>query len=317
MATLPLAGALRRESFSFDGEAMRLDQFLVAQLPQYSRMHLKGLIERGCVRVDGVLCKPRRQLKAGSRVEISYPAAAIAREGELKDWIIHEDKHLLVLNKPAGLLMHPLGTSWLTDLRAALSDVANLAGVLLQARPGIAAARVPRTGIVHRLDRQTSGVLLVAKTRTAYEKLLKAFKDRRIEKIYRAIVRGVPQNVSSRVKAPIGRLPGHRRVVVTPFGKSAETGLTVLEACSGNAIVEARPISGRTHQIRAHLALLGHPVAGDPEHEGQNVEPRPERLMLHAYRIRLTHPGTGKEVIFKAELSADFKAFWKLCRKKR
>jgi 23S rRNA pseudouridine1911/1915/1917 synthase len=249
-------------------------------------------------------------------VEVRFPQTKWPEENDFERWVIHEDKSLLILNKPAGLLMHPLGESWLKVPAAALSEkAANLAGLLQLIRPQIAEDDVPRCGIVHRLDRQTSGVLLVAKTAKAYEALIGAFKERRVEKRYRAIIRGLPREKNTHVEAPIGRRPGHRQILVTPFGKNAETAFSIVKAGKSAAIVEARPLTGRTHQIRAHLALIGHPVAGDVEfdHPAEGL-PRASRQMLHAYRVAFEHPATGRQVVFSAPLPADFRAFWKLCQ---
>ena len=295
-----------------DGE--RLDRFLAAALPSYSRAYLKGLIAKGCVKVEGSPKRPDYRLKAEEAVEVSFPEPGWLRI-PFEDWVLHEDEALLVLDKPAGLLMHPLGESWTRAPQAALSEEEpNLAGLLQLHRPGILAARVPRCGIVHRLDRQTSGVLLVAKTRRAYESLTRAFKEREVDKVYRAIVAGVPALASLKVSAPVGRGPGRRLVKVTPLGRPAETAFRVLEAGAGAALVEARPLTGRTHQIRAHLAHLGHPVLGDPEFDKAGSEPRPPRLMLHAWRVELAHPASARRVSYRASVPRDFREFWRRLR---
>ncbi len=301
-----------RQRFIVEHEGSRLDRFLADKLDGLSRGHVKDLIERGCVTVGGKQSKANYRLRAEEVIEIVFPGSA-AGGADFERWVLHEDKHLLVLRKPAGLLMHPLGESWLSAPRAAITDKrSNLAGLLQEHRPGILDNGVERCGIVHRLDRQTSGVLLVAKTPQAYEALLEDFKERRITKLYRALVRGVPKEERARVRAPIGRNPGHRRVIVTQFGKSAETAFRLLERAAGAALVEARPLTGRTHQIRAHLAYLGHPVLGDIEFDKQRPgEPWPERMLLHAYRVELTHPGTGRKASYTAPLPADFRSFWK------
>lgn len=307
----------RRQNLICDLDGTRLDRFLADRLGRYSRSHFQDLIARGQVTVDGAGRSADYRLKEGQRVEVSWPAPDWAGADDFEKWIIHEDKHLLVLDKPSGLLMHPLGTSWLSAPEAALAEPApNLAAILQGRRPALLKAGLERCGIVHRLDQQTSGVLLVAKTRPAQKALIEAFKERRVRKFYRAVIRGVPEDKAPRVSAPVGRRPGHRRIIVTPFGKDAETAFKVLETGRGAALVEARPLTGRTHQIRAHLAFLGHPVMGDLEFDKPAEGAlKPPRMLLHAHRIEFEHPGTGREASFAAPLPRDFREFWKLCRK--
>lgn len=309
---------MNKMSFLVEHPGMRLDQFLAEHVPDYSRSHLKGLIGRGCVTVGEQTRPADYRVRPGDRVVLTLPRPLWKEAGDFESWVLHEDKHLLVLNKPTGLLMHPLGESWLAAPEAAQAETgANLAGLLLLLRPAVTEAGVPRMGIVHRLDRQTSGVLLVAKTPSAYQELVDGFKERRISKLYRAVVRGAPGRKT--VQAPIGRNPGHRKVTVTPFGKTAETAFSVVESCKAGGLVEARPITGRTHQIRAHLAYMGNPVMGDVEFDKrkQGGALWPPRMLLHAYRIELVHPGTGKKVSYVAPLPKDFSDFWKALKKTR
>lgn len=299
----------------------RLDKFLADRLPGATRGHARSLVERGFVSVDGAARPPDFRLKGGEIVRLS----AVERgwpELDFESWVLHEDKDLLVLLKPAGLLIHPLGTSWLTRPEAALDEPEpNLAGLLLKHRPKAAASGVERCGIVHRLDRPTSGVLLVAKTRPAQEHLLDAFRDRRVDKTYRAVVLGTVLEKS--IDAPIGRATGRRKVKVTPYGREASTAFRTVSKAGGVSMVEAMPLTGRTHQIRAHLAELGHPVLGDPEAMPGEFQkafealglPEPPRLLLHAYKVAFEHPGSGKPVSFSAKLPHDMAYYWNLCRK--
>jgi len=310
----------RPEKFLAESPGERLDRFLAGRLPQFSRSHLKRLIAQGAVRVNGEPAEADRRLKAADAVELQFPAPRWGEPfGRFEGWVLHEDAELLVLDKPAGLLMHPLGSSWLCAPEAALSEPEpNLAGLLLQNRPDISAAGTPRCGIVHRLDRLTSGVLLVAKTPAAAGALIRDFKDRRVAKTYRAVVRGEWRQRRASVSAPVGRKPGHRRVIATPFGKEASTAFSVMETCPSGALVEARPLTGRTHQIRVHLSLLGHPVMGDAEFDHPRPdEPRPPRLMLHAYRIEFAHPARGRPVAFTVRIPRDMRDFWAACRTAR
>ena len=288
----------------------RLDAFLAKKLDGFSRAFLKDMIGRGLVTLDGERVDADETVEEGQRVEIELPRTESSSSDDFESWVLYEDKRLLVLNKPSGLLMHPLGDSWLKSPEAARAGrETNLAAELQVHRPAILKAGTPRCGIVHRLDRPTSGVLAVAKDPETYEALTGMFKDREMDKTYKAIVRGVPQP-ESRVQAPIGREPGQRQIVVTPLGKPAETFFKVMSKKKGFAMVQAKPLTGRTHQIRAHLAYLGHPVMGDPEFDRKGVPAAP-RLMLHAFRLAFEHPATGRPAMFEAEPPADFVKFWK------
>jgi 23S rRNA pseudouridine1911/1915/1917 synthase len=305
------------ETFVADTPRQRLDIFLTGRLEGLSRGHIQKLIAAGMVLVEGEPAEADHLLRPGETVTVAPLLPRWEAEGGgLSDWILHEDRDLLVLDKPAGLLMHPLGASWLAAPEAALAEPQpNLAGLLLRGRPGIRAAGTPRCGIVHRLDRATSGVLLVAKTPAASETLIRAFKDRDVSKTYRAVVRGAWREKRSSVEAPVGRKPGHRKVFATPFGKQASTGFTVLETCPSGALVEARPLTGRIHQIRVHLDLLGHPVMGDVEFDKPGAgAPVPPRLMLHAYKIEFAHPSSGRRVSFSARIPKDMRDFWSSLR---
>ncbi|MBI3549396.1 MAG: RluA family pseudouridine synthase [Elusimicrobia bacterium] len=294
---------------------IRLDRFVARELPGYTREHVKGLIERGCVAVDGERRSADYRLAGGESITVRVPDGGWAEE-PLSDRILFEDGWMLALDKPAGLIVHPVGTSWLKRPEAALAREPNLAGLLLRQRPAIDASGVPRCGIVHRLDRETSGVMIVAKTPEAYETLVSAFGEREVSKVYRAIVWGrVDRDVE--VQAPIGRGPTGGRMQVSPYGRNSSTEFSVLEARPRVSLVEARPLTGRTHQIRAHLAHIGHPVLGDSEWASgiaREMErfriPAPPRLMLHAYSLTLAHPRTGKKVRLSAPPPKDFKQYW-------
>ena len=290
----------------------RLDAFLAKELTGYSRSFLKGLIAGGHVRVGGELRDADSKVTDGERVTVELPEYKSAPSVDFESWVIFEDKRLMVLNKPSGLLMHPLGSSWLTSPEAARAENEdNLAALLQVNRPQILKAKTPRCGIVHRLDRPTSGVLVVAKDPETYAALCADFKDRAMDKTYRAIARGALAG-AARVDAPIGREPGLRRIVVTSLGKPAETGFKPLSKKKGATLIEAKPLTGRTHQIRAHLAHIGHPVMGDPEFDkAPEGAPKPPRMMLHAYRLAFEHPASGRPAEFFAEPPKDFAAFWK------
>lgn len=304
-------------SFSVGAGGERLDRFLAARVQGRSRSQLKDLILRGCVRVDGRRREADYRLLHGQCVTLSWPRPPWSEEMSIEDWVLHEDKDILVLEKPAGLLMHPMGATWESEPESALcEEEPSLAGLLYARRPGIPAAGASRCGLVHRLDRHTSGVLVVAKNVSSQQALLEAFRKRTVRKQYRAIVLG--ELGATRVDAPVGRLSGMRRVQVTRWGREAKTDFRPLGTGRGVSLVAAEPKTGRTHQIRAHLAMLGHPVLGDQDwfREGERKalgalgHPEPPRMMLHAAVLSFTHPGSGKKAAFRASLPKDFRDYW-------
>jgi len=308
---------MSEERFTVGAGAGRLDKFLADKLSDVSRAHCRALVEKGRVTVDGRVKSPAYKLRGGEVVSVRIGDADWVLPAFDK-WILHEDKDILVLHKPSGIVCHPVGESWLKRPEAVLDDTeATLAGILWHERPEVRTSGVERCGLIHRLDRQTSGVLVTAKRPKAQKALLKGFRERSVKKVYRAIVVG--RLSETKVDAPIGRLPGRRKVQVSPWGKDAKTEFKTVEFAKGMSLVEARPKTGRTHQIRAHLALLGHPVVGDHEwfKDEENAALKrlghqpPSRMMLHAYRLRFTHPTSEKTVSYTGALPADFKNYWK------
>lgn len=321
MGVFPPEVSVKEERFVAGAGPIRLDRFLSEKLTGYTRAYCKDLITKEQVTVDNKKRAPAYRLTGGEIVRVRIGEAKWEAP-DFEKWIIHEDKDLIIFHKPAGVIMHPIGDSWIRHPEAALDDrEPTVASLLWCARPEIRKSDVERCGIVHRLDRQTSGVLIATKRAPAQKEILRGFREREIFKVYRAIVMGAPEK--TRVDAPIGRLPGHRRVEVTPWGKDARTNFKIVESSRGMSLVQAEPKTGRTHQIRAHLALLGHPVTGDhewfKEKETQALaglgHTPPPRMMLHAYRIRFTHPSSGEKCSFTAPLPEDFKTYWKSLQK--
>jgi len=303
--------------FVADWDGVRLDVFLAQEMPQRSRGALQEMIRAGQVEVGGVAAKPDRRLRAGERVRVAFPERAWTSDFDFERRVIFEDKHILVFDKPPALLMHPARPGWLEDPRAAQDEAfPNFAGLMAARRPEVLSSGAGRCGIVHRLDAETSGIFVAAKTGEAWKRLTESFEERSIEKVYRAIVRGRISEHLSEIDAPVGRLTGSRRIKATPFGRPARTALRLLETFAAASYVEAMPLTGRTHQIRAHLSFAGHPVAGDIDFDRRAV-PRPPRLMLHAYALRFAHPISGKALSFRRNPPADFARFLKICREGR
>ncbi|MCI5779393.1 MAG: RluA family pseudouridine synthase [Lentisphaeria bacterium] len=290
-------------------QAFRLDRALAELLPDTSRTRLAELVKAGNVTVDGnVVTVPRFTLQSGMRLHVSIPEArtqAVSPEPFAFE-ILFEDPHLLVINKPAGVVVHP----------AAGNPDGTVVNALLGRYPGMANRFGPeateRPGIVHRLDKETSGCLAVAKTPDALFKLGAAFADRRTAKTYLAVCRGVPRQLQGELQTLIGRHPVNRQkmAVVERNGKPAHTAYKILAQKVINgvplALAEVRIFTGRTHQIRVHMASLGLPVLGDAVYGRHTDFPGVERQMLHAWKLSLPHPVTGETLSFTAPIPADF-----------
>ena len=281
----------------------RLDRWLAARLPELSRARLQTLIEGGRVTVGGRARKAAYRVRAGERVEAEIPPAEAQelRPEALPLEVVYEDDAVLVVNKPAGMVVHPgAGHAGGTLAAAVLAHAPETAGVGGQRRPGI----------VHRLDKGTSGLLVVAKTRPAYDSLVAQLAARTVARRYLVVVHGLPTPSDGVIDAPIGRHPRDRvRMAVRPpgQGKRAVTRYRVLERFPAvpAAYLEARLETGRTHQIRVHLAAQGHPVLGDDTYRPRSL-PRPdldnEGLALHAAELGFVHPLTGQPVAFTVAL---------------
>ena len=285
---------------SEDDAKLRLDQFLARRLPEYSRSRLQQLIRTGFVRLNGQSTRPRQIVRAGDKIDLIEPPLEKidVRPEPIPLEVLFEDGDLIVINKPAGLTVHPgAGHREHTLVNALLSHCATLSGIGGKERPGI----------VHRLDKETSGCLVVAKNDTAHRELSKQFAARTVEKIYLALVAGKLRKPTGVIEEKIGRHPIHRQRMsaTSPRGRSAKTEYRVIRSSDQASLVECRLHSGRTNQIRVHLHHLGHPVLGDKIYAPRFAKNFP-RQMLHAWKLGFHHPHTGEWKHFEAPLPADF-----------
>ena len=282
----------------------RLDKAVVAMAGEFSRTHLQGLIEQGHVRVDGVVAgSASRKVLAGQLVSVELVPTAESRafrpESIALD-IVYEDEHLMVVNKPAGLVVHPAAGNW--------------SGTLLNALLAHhkAAASLPRAGIVHRLDKDTTGLMVVGKTLPAVTALVRAIAAREVHRRYLAIVHGEVKPAAFSVEAPIGRDPKSRiRMAVVGSGKPAKTDVAVLACADGFSALRCTLHTGRTHQIRVHLASRGHALVADTVYGGKPALGL-TRQALHAVQLGFVHPirTAEPEMMFEAALPADLAQAW-------
>ena len=275
---------------------LRLDQALARLLPDESRSRLARLVAEGQVRVDGAQAPGKRKVKSGESVEVRLAPrveeSAFRPEAIALD-IVHEDDDVLVVNKPAGLVVHPGSGNW----------AGTMLNALLHHAPAV--KHLARAGIVHRLDKDTSGLLVVAKNEPAQAALVRELAAHEVKRKYLALVRGKVEGAGT-VEAPIGRHPVQRtRMAVVAGGKPAVTHYRVRRRFASHTLLECDLETGRTHQIRVHLASIGHPIEGDPVYAGR-VKPLLARQALHAWKLSFTHPASRKAVAFEAPLPADF-----------
>jgi len=289
----------------------RLDSFLRTQFPAVSRGAIQRLIEQGHITVNGQRVKPTHAPHAGERIDVHWPEARPARaqpEAIPLD-VLYEDKDLLVINKAPGIVVHP----------AAGNDEHTLVNALLHHCKGELSGigGVVRPGIVHRLDKDTSGCLVVAKNDATHIALSKQFAERSLGKQYLAIVCGKLPHASGEIRAAIARHPTHRKrmAVTDDTGRDAWTSYRIVERLNGATFVEATLHTGRTHQIRVHFQHLGFPLVGDETYGArqnrqftEKTDWAPARIMLHAHRLEFVHPKTRRKRKFEAPLPDDFKA---------
>jgi 23S rRNA pseudouridine1911/1915/1917 synthase len=299
-----------------DDEGLRLDRFCALRHPEISRSRLAAWIREGRVTLDGRPARPSEAVRAGTQVEIDFPPPVddTLRPEPIALALVYEDEDLLVLDKPPGLVVHP----------GAGVREGTLAAALLHHDPALAGVGgAGRSGLVHRLDRGTSGLLVVARSDAAHRALAAQFHARRVEKIYDAITWGRPRVREGEIDLGVGRDPRLRvrmRAGVAG-GRTARSLYRVVEEVPGFARVEVQILTGRTHQVRVHLAALGHPIVGDATYGGERSasvgDPRRRQAVraigrpaLHARRLAFDHPRTGLRVAFEAPWPADLRDLW-------
>lgn len=289
-----------------DRPSERLDVFLARRVEGLSRSHARRLIDGGLVTVDGRRERPSHHLAAGARVVATLPPAEEAKPApeRIPLTVIYQDEDVIVVDKPAGLTVHP----------APGHPSGTLVNALLAIAPELAEAReTMRPGIVHRLDKDTSGLLVVARSERARASLVNQLKGREVHKTYLALVQGVPQPAQGTIEAAIGRHPRNRKkMAVVAGGREAETKYRVRETLDRFALLEVEPVTGRTHQVRVHLAAIGHPVVGDGVYGRRS--PLVGRQFLHAWRLAFELPSSGRLVDFESPLPADLRAALKEIR---
>ena len=279
-----------------DDSGLRLDKYISAKCPDLSRTQAQKLIEDGHIKVNGQPAKSSQKLEKGDRLEIlippGVPSTLTPEDMPLK--ILYEDADLLVIDKPAGLTVHPAPGHYSHTL----------ANAILAHVPDIETGGTNRPGIVHRLDKDTSGLIIVAKNNTAHMRLAEQFKNRTIVKIYQTLVNGHLTPEQGIIEANIGRDPRNRkRMAVVTLGRAARTEYRVIQYIDNFTLLEVKPKTGRTHQIRVHLAAIGFPIVGDQVYGAKSEFL--SRQFLHAYKIKFKLPSSGEYREFESELPPD------------
>lgn len=294
-----------------DMAGLRLDQALAKLLPEHSRNRIAGWVRSEQVRVQGSAAKPKQKVWGGERIEIDAaptPEVTAYQPEALALDIVHEDEDLIVIDKPVGLVVHPGSGNWQGTMLNALLHHAE------------AMANLPRAGIVHRLDKDTSGLIVVAKTLAAHTSLVRQLQERSVTRMYCAFVHGEVEHAGD-VDAPIGRHPTQRtRMAIVSSGRTARTRYRPVEHYVGATRLECQLDTGRTHQIRVHLTSIGHPLIGDPVYKSGARTALPaevtlQRQALHAMKLELDHPRTGERMHWNSRLPADLRTLMQQLRR--
>jgi 23S rRNA pseudouridine1911/1915/1917 synthase len=292
-----MSESYREVEFITEAAGERLDKALAVRFDEVSRSQIQNLIKEGQVMVNGKIAKASYRIEGGETILVRLPKIEEETEPQPESIpleILYEDDQVVVINKPAGMVVHP----------AFGHDSGTLVNAVLARWPEIANfTEVSRAGIVHRLDKETSGVIVVAKTAGALASLRKQFKDREVHKRYQALVEGTPNTMDGMINAPIGRDPNQRkRMAVSREGREAVTEFHVVETYLDHSLLDVLPQTGRTHQIRVHLAFIGNPVVGDTVYGHRKQKIKMKRHFLHAAAITFKLPGKDENITVEAPL---------------
>jgi len=286
----------------------RVDKYLASQIKDFSRSYIQQLIQNGSVKINNRVTQKSYKLKKGDNIEVTAEEKSLdIKAVDIELEIVYEDKDIIVINKDYDMVVHPApGHYEDTLVNALLAHADDLSAI----------NGVKRPGIVHRLDKDTTGVMVAAKNDKAHKNLALQFKNREVDKYYLALLEGVLPYEKGKIDAPIGRDPNNRKKMAVRKRKSkkALSRFKVLERFENNTLVEVKIETGRTHQIRVHFSYLGYPVVGDKKYGSKNYD-EVERQLLHAERLIIKHPSSGEKMEFKAELKNDFKKVLNTLRK--
>ena len=301
----------KKIKFYYDNpERIRIDVMLSEGLPEFTRSHYKTMILNGQVLVNGRRIKPNYQVSSGDEISVEKqpPKPVDVMPENIPIDIVYEDDDIIIVNKARGMVVHPApGNENGTLVNALLYHVKNLSGINGELRPGI----------VHRIDKDTTGLMVVAKNDTAHVSLAAQIEHKKASRIYQALVHGGFKTESGIVDAPVGRHKINRKMMaVVPNGRPARTHYKVLRAYAGYTLLELKLDTGRTHQIRVHMKHIGHPVACDPVYGIKNEKLGFDKQLLHAESLTITHPKTDEIMTFHAPLPDDFKAVLKKLKPK-
>lgn len=291
---------------SLSNSTERLDINLAVRIKSLSRAQIQSLIDKGKVTVNGRIKKSSYKLKKGDKIWIDYqiPKAMQIEPQNIPLHILYQDDYIIVLDKPSGIVVHPgAGNRKNTLVNALLYHLPQIREIGTEERPGI----------VHRLDKETSGVLIVAKNLKAYQSLKKQFKKREVDKVYVGLIKGKMPQKEGEISHPIGRhVKDRKRMSIrTRKPRVAITYYSVLKELIQFTLLKIKPLTGRTHQIRVHFSALGHPIVGDKHYGGGKLEVNPPRMFLHAQELIVIHPATREKVSFFSPLPADLSNFLK------